>query len=172
MHSERLPHTVSPAKLAQRRIVMCGNIPLGSLDRLCEQLIGSDGDVELQLEFGKDDQGFTTITGSASTQVELICQRCMSEMELELNAKIALALVADDEAASKLPGRYEPILADDSGFLALRSLVEDDLILALPIVAKHDASCGFVDENSSVEEEIEAETSAENPFSVLEILKH
>lgn len=149
---------------------MCGNIPLSSLDRLCELVIGSDGDVELQLEFGKDDQGFTTIAGSASTTVKLICQRCMSEMDLGLDATIALALVADDEAASTLPDRYEPILADNAGFLELRSLVEDDLILALPIVAAHDTSCGFVGEKP--EAGTDAVASTENPFSVLKILKN
>jgi uncharacterized protein len=172
MQSERLPHTVSPAKLAQRRIILDGNIPLGKLDRLSEQLVKIDtGElVALRLEFGKDKQGFTTIVGSASTQVELICQRCMEAMTFDLSAVISLALVADDEAASELPDRYDPILVESSGLIPLRSLVEDDLILALPIVAYHDSPCGYVDDKQT--EESGVESSVENPFSVLEILKH
>ena len=173
MQSEHLPHTVNPAKLAQRRIVLDGNIPLGKLDRLSEQLVklDSDGLVALQLEFGKDKQGFTTIIGSASTQVELICQRCMKEMTFDLSAVISLALVADDEAANELPDRYDPILVESSGLMPLRSLVEDDLILALPIVAYHDSPCGYADDEKHTEES-SVEASVENPFSVLEILKH
>lgn len=169
MQTERLPKTVNPARLAQRRIVMRGSIPLSNLERLCEQLTGADGVVELELEFGTDDQGYTTITGSSSSKVGLVCQRCMNEMAFELNADIHLALVADDEAASELPDRYDPILADQSGFMPLHSLIEDDLILALPIVAYHDEACGYVEENASKDADFDA--SAENPFSVLEILK-
>jgi uncharacterized protein len=149
---------------------MRGNIPLNSLDRLCGQLTNDDGLVEVQLEFGKDREGFTTITGSAATKVGLICQRCMDEVKFDLQAIISLALVADDDAASKLPDRYEPLLAEASGVMLLRSLVEDDLILALPIVAYHDFSCGLV-EKIEAPDEADAEISVENPFSVLEILK-
>ena len=171
MQSERLPHTVHPAKLAQRRIAVGGNIPLDMLERLCEQLTRSDGLVELELEFGKDDQGFTTIIGSVSTRVGLICQRCMDEMIFDLRAEIALALVADEDAASQLPDRYDPILVEKPGIVPLRSLVEDDLILALPIVAYHDSACGYVDDKKQVEDSVD-ESSVDNPFSVLEILKH
>ncbi|MBL4585306.1 MAG: DUF177 domain-containing protein [Pseudomonadales bacterium] len=170
MQQERLPKTVNPARLAQRRIVMRGELPLSDLDRLCEQLVGSDGVVELELEFGEDEQGHTTIAGSASTKVELICQRCMDKMLHSVTANINLALVADDDAVNELPDRYEPIMADRSGFLSLRCLIEDDLILALPIVGYHDENCGFVDEDAEKEQDIEV--SVENPFSVLEILKH
>ena len=149
---------------------MGGDIPLSDLDRLCEQLLGSEGVVELQLSFGSDDQGFTTITGSASTKVSLTCQRCMDKMMFDLSTDISLALVVDDDAVNELPDRYEPILVEKAGFMPLKSLVEDDLILALPIVAYHDSDCGFVDEDATQEEE--AEVSKPNPFSVLEVLKH
>ena len=169
MQIERLPRTVNPAKLAQRRIELRGEIPLSDLDRLCQQLLGSEGQVALQLDFGSDKQGFTTIIGSVSAKVGVTCQRCMDKLMLDVTAKINLALVADDEAANELPDRYEPIMAEDKGFLPLRALIEDDLILALPIIAYHETACGFVDEDSK---EIDIEVSKENPFSVLEVLKH
>ncbi|MBV1959094.1 MAG: metal-binding protein, partial [Pseudomonadales bacterium] len=69
------------------------------------------------------------------------------------------------------PDRYDPILVESSGLMPLRSLVEDDLILALPIVAYHDSSCGYANDEKQTEEP-GVEASVENPFSVLEILKH
>lgn len=62
----------------------------------------------------------------------------MQAMELLLRSTVRVALLASAEEAGALPEEIEPMLAPD-GRLSVADLVEEELLLALPIVALHEA---------------------------------
>jgi uncharacterized protein len=63
----------------------------------------------------------------------------------------------------------EDTLYSDDGFVDIDEVVEDELILALPLVAMHeDTAC---DENWQASGSISDTTTKENPFAVLQQLK-
>ncbi len=70
-----------------------------------------------------------------------VCQRCLGTLTVALEAPIAVGVVQDIAAEQRLPRRLDPwIVTDEEGDLF--DLAEEELLLALPIVALHeDESC-------------------------------
>ena len=75
--------------------------------------------------------------------------------------------------ADDFPERYEAIEVNEFGEVNLHGLIEDELILAMPLVAKHDPKNCQVDRDAMSWGEIEEESKDEsdNPFAVLQELK-
>jgi uncharacterized protein len=77
----------------------------------------------------------------------------------------------DDSAQEEIPQRYDVVETDEHGEVNLRQLVEDELILALPLFPMHDE--GQCDSNKVQMSwgEIEPEPEKPNPFAILQELK-
>lgn len=76
----------------------------------------------------------------ARTDVQLVCQRCLGPMTVRVAAACSFRFVRDEDEATRLDEESEDdVLAlPKRGLLDLHELVEDELILALPIVPRHD----------------------------------
>lgn len=159
-----LPRWVAARKLAARGQVLGGAIAACDLPRLSAAVLAADAQVEVELAFTPGDQ-VPEIHGRVRVGVMLTCERCLEPVEMVLAATPALGLVRSDEDAARLPARLEPcfVLAEE---LDLFDLVEEELLLALPIVARHREECCRL----RPVEPAAAET-AESPFRVLERLK-
>ncbi len=86
--------------------------------------------------------------------------------------EVRLGLVVSDEEARQLPEGMEPLLVTESP-MPLSEIVEDELILALPLIPMHSPdACKGVEplRRSRVIAESDQER-ADNPFAVLESLK-
>lgn len=172
MSKERLPVQLDPVRLAETGRLLEGTLPLSSMKRLGEMLLDQEGEVDVRLEFGIDQEGAYCVTGRIACRVMLECQRCLKAMEFEIDSDIALGIVDSQEAAELLPSHYEPLVVED-GPLFTRDLVEDELLLSLPLVPMHpeeECSVGreqLVSETQDSNEEVERE----NPFSALADLK-
>jgi uncharacterized protein len=81
---------------------------------------------------------------------------------------VRLAIVANEKQAELVSGDREPMLVTD-GQLFLMDLIEDELILALPIIPRHPEGECPRDESQGGEEG--GQRAAENPFAVLRSLK-
>lgn len=132
-----LPHTIQPKKCAEQRKTLQGSLSLKLFQRLKDLLTDSEGTVDLQLEFGKDEQGLFFVRGQVDTVLHLYCQRCMEVMGWPLSVSISLSPVFSDAAARELPQRYEPLLLQEDR-INLVDLIEEELLLNLPLVPKHD----------------------------------
>lgn len=106
--------------------------------------------------------GKPVIEGELTGEIESTCQRCMKAVSLALNERFQV-LVAPEERADE-PGGYEPIVADPS-HLDLRWLADEEALLALPLVAMHEAEdCAQAAAASSGEQE---EHVRQRPFQNL-----
>lgn len=107
----------------------------------------------------------------ARTEVQLVCQRCLGPMALVIEAERSFRFVRDEEEAACLDEESEDdVLAlPQRGLLDLHELVEDELILALPIVPRH-ATCPEPLPLPANEPEDE-EAPPPNPFQALAALK-
>ncbi|MCX2981381.1 hypothetical protein EYC98_10945 [Halieaceae bacterium IMCC14734] len=170
MFTEPLPSTLDARKAAVRGVSVSGNLALPKMERISTLLASTEGSVEAECVFSKDEENRSVIDISVRATVEITCQRCLEPMPLELVAENRLALVADDDEAKALPERLEPLLLEDEN-CDLWSLVEDEIILKLPIVGYHDtAACKQTLEEYKAPPP-EAGSGKENPFAVLEQLK-
>jgi uncharacterized protein len=74
----------------------------------------------------------------AGTVLNLVCQRCLQPMAVPLELDSKLRFVADEAQAEALDEHSEEDVLALTAALDLHELVEDELILALPLVPRHD----------------------------------
>jgi uncharacterized protein len=75
---------------------------------------------------------------SAHAQLALVCQRCLGPLPTRLATERSFLFVADEAVAAELDADHEDDVLALTRSLDLRSLVEDELLLALPLVPRHD----------------------------------
>ncbi|KAA1446822.1 hypothetical protein F1E15_26235, partial [Escherichia coli] len=76
-----------------------------------------------------------------------------------------------DEQVEALPEEYEPIDVNEFGEIDLLAMIEDEIILSLPVVPVHDSEHCEVSEADMVFGELPLEAEKPNPFAVLASLK-
>ncbi|ALP53366.1 hypothetical protein Tel_09490 [Candidatus Tenderia electrophaga] len=171
MSPQHLPVQIAPFRLARQGQVLAGTLELTGMARLAEAVVDVAGDAGVQLQFGIDEQGTHYAKGHLSAQVERVCQRCLQTVTERIESDVALGFVASDEQARKLAPDYEPCMVGSEP-IQLADLVEDELILALPIVALHEDACEpFLERLHSEAEQSDRTQDKPNPFAVLAELK-
>ena len=136
--SNQLPKTVDPYRLAGRGAELRGWVPLRDMARLGTRLASADGVVDVSLRFGTDADNTRYVEGRLEVSLRLTCQRCLEIMELPIAQTVRLGLVTDDAGGvERLPAHYEPLVIEDDS-LDLAGMVEDEILLALPIVPMHE----------------------------------
>lgn len=103
----------------------------------------------------------------ASARVHRTCQRCLQPVELELHVDRRLRFVADENLAAELDADAEEDVLALERALDLHELVEDELLLALPMVPRHDPCPQPLPTPGMPAGEAQADTAAAHPFAVL-----
>ena len=170
MQNLKLPITIDPFKSAQRRLTCQGTFELTEMNRLLAACYSCSGQIEVDINFDVDELGLIAISGKGSAPVMLTCQRCNEAFENILEIDFTFSPVKNAEAADELPSYYDAIELDENGEVNLRDLVEDELILAIPLIPRHELKdCKA--EADSVWGELPEELEKPNPFDVLKQLK-
>ncbi len=169
---DRLPVNIEPLRLAKAGRSMHGRLALTQMQRLKQSLQSAQGDADVELHFGVDENGVHYVRGLVRADLELVCQRCLQPISLHVDAELVLGIVASEREAGRLPGEYEPLLVGEDGLIRLSDLVEDELLLALPIVAMHPEGECAPAARPVAEPEAGEENEAQSPFAVLEKLKN
>ncbi len=104
----------------------------------------------------------------AEAELPLICQRCLQPLQQPLALAREFQFVRDDEEADQLDADVEHEVLVISRDLDLRQLVEDELLLDLPLVPRHEVCPAPL----AVPPEAAAdEAEAPHPFAALAALK-
>ncbi len=144
--SNQLPHSlpefVDPIRLAETRQVLQGRVSVLAMPRLMAALDMpplSTREVDVDLAFSVDGQGVRRVLGSLRAELDAICQRCLQPMIVPLHVNIALGIVRALDEVEQLPGEYEPlVLASVTEAQSLAAIIEDELLLALPVAPLHE----------------------------------
>jgi uncharacterized protein len=128
---------LNPWRLAAEGGQLESALALEGLPRLAALLNRTDGMVTVTMAAGVDEQGTQFIVGRLNTVVEMVCQRCLGPFWLPLDLTVLLGLARTEAEADHLPESYEPLLVPEGGLL-LADWVEDELLLALPQIPRHD----------------------------------
>ncbi|MGV6988419.1 23S rRNA accumulation protein YceD [Testudinibacter sp. P80/BLE/0925] len=171
MQKVKLPLTVDPVKDAQRRLDYVGYYAPNQLERLQASVSRVLNNAQVRLSFSVDPQRLVVMKGHATVEVELICQRCDKPFTMTLDSEFCYSPVSNMDQAELLPEIYEPIEFNEFGEIDLRDVVEDELMLSLPLVAMHDPEHCEVSVAEQVFGELPAEAEKPNPFAVLANLK-
>ncbi len=114
---------------------------------------------------------------AVTADMRLVCQRCLQAMDWPVESRSRVALVPDLAAADRLPDGLESIIVENDR-VSVRDLVEEELLLALPVVPKCDAgdSCSRLASQAAAVEAPQAvvpePVATQTPFAQLgELLK-
>lgn len=134
--SGRLPREVDPIRLADEGIRLQGELAASGFARLAAVLPGGrlTEPVAVDLRFERGPHGERLLRGTVSTVIEATCQRCLAPVRIALAAAPCAVLVRSDDAAGA--GGAAEVLAVE-GLCSLPDLVEDELLLAMPMFARH-----------------------------------
>jgi uncharacterized protein len=147
-----------------------GSLPVAALPRLCSALAGSEGSVDYRLDFGRDTLGTDYVDVHALASLTLVCQRTLEPFALPVAVDNRLGLIRREQDEAGLPPGCEPLLVAEDGRLAPADVIEDELLLALPLVPMNPDS-SLPDAVAGHGEDDEAVAKQDNPFAVLRELK-
>jgi uncharacterized protein len=160
-----------------------GRTPIASMERLSASAHGApeggdptpEGEVrwtahgEVRERLGAAPQVWLHL--SAETALPMTCQRCLQPVVEPLEVDRWFRFVASEEEAAEEDTDAEEDLLVLQRQLKLLELIEDELLLALPVIARHDACPDPLPQPEDLADDAEEETKAPNPFAVLEALK-
>ena len=172
------PHRLDVATFAGARGELAGDWPADRLTRLVAATL-APGDGTDRPAVGWQARGERRVLPGAGkqpslmvgadTEVTLECQRCLQPMRVPLHAERRIFFVEGEEAAAALDAESDDDVLALTPALDLADLVEDELLLALPLVPRHE-QCPEPLPRAFVEHD-PATDPADNPFAVLAALK-
>ncbi len=110
-----------------------GVLPVAELPRLVEALADDRGEVTYRLDFEQGELGGLQLHVVLSAGLVLECQRTLESFVYPAAVDTRLGLLGDEQEADALPGDCEPLLLEH-GAVSPRRVIEDELLLALPLV--------------------------------------
>lgn len=164
MNTNRLIHKIEPYRFARAGIEMEGDLPVSSLKRLVKMLSDASGSVHLRLSFFME-KGTALVKVNGEVNVMLECQRCLTSYSTPISLDYTLAVVEHDAAVAELSEGYEPFVLS-AAFMSPVDIIEDELLLNVPVVPKHahgDPACMIL----PVVEDAPNQNKTESPFASL-----
>lgn len=143
------PQGVQPDKLVDASVLVAGppsgttlarSYALADLSRLSAAGAGEGSALNVSFTFRRL-EGRVAIEGALEGAARLTCQRCMNPVDVPLREQFNVILVQDEAELSEEIAGYEPVLGDPTR-VDLRALAEDQALLALPLVPRHDLDEG------------------------------
>lgn len=171
--SARIPEFIDPWLLADRGAIIAGEYDLTSLERLNGLLQEREGSVSFELNFSRDAKSRARITGFVRSELRLECQRCLEMMRMPVDAQLDLVVIQVSAEAEIIPDECEPVMVED-GLLKVVDLVEDELLLAVPLIPMHEPEQCSVHPTDRVicAESADQDGPAEaSPFAILSSMK-
>ena len=132
-----IPRQVSATKAVATRQRFIGTLSLSQMPRLAAQLADNSGAVDVSLEAGKDAAGLAWLTGTIAGDLSLTCQRGLHPFPWSCHVDTRLRLVASELEEERAMEAAETCLVQDDALL-LRDVVEDEILLALPMMPRCD----------------------------------
>ncbi len=164
MRGSSLPALVDPIKLADSGTRLTGQLPVKAMGRLRALCLDESDKVSINLSFERSgDRTLGRMQGTIVAGLQVVCQRCLEKMTLVLRAEPSAILIRAQDGEDIIARDTDLLVVD--GPILLSNIVEDELLLAMPMVSMHD-----IDECLAGEHRHRQERP--NPFSVLGELKH
>ncbi|WP_374669215.1 DUF177 domain-containing protein [Ramlibacter sp.] len=172
------PRRLDIRRLAEREAVIGGELPLQDLPRLREEAPTAEPATPvvwqawMGLEARAGGAARPTLRLEARTTLPLTCQRCLQPVAVALAVDRAFRFEADEAAAAAEDEFSDEVdVLVESRRFDLLELLEDELVMALPVVPRHDTCPAPVTLSSADPGFEQALRERENPFAALAKLK-
>lgn len=172
-----LVRTVDVFELARTGGRAAGEVAIAALPRLRASLASERGAVEAALVGRTDAQRRPAAVLEFTGEVDLICDRCSAALPWPLQGRASYWFVRGEDELARIPvdeADDEPLLG--STRFDLHALVEDELLLALPMSPRHStcsptAVAALPDRPAQPAEQPAEQPAKPRPFAVLAGLK-
>src|SRR5688572_21885851 len=139
--ADGIPLRVKASQAVSRHEAFTGVVPLAKLPRLAATLADPAGELHVELQAMRDEEGQDWLHGEIRGRLPLTCQRGLHGFEWNCDVALSLALVESETDEEKLLKDTESYRVEDDE-LPLRELVEEEVLLALPMMPRcEDPDC-------------------------------
>ena len=171
------PQRLDVAAFSQEKAQLSGRESLQSFSRLVKEAHGPADELAIAWQTqgerlrASDGVVYPAMHLRVQAELQLTCQLCMSEAAVPVEVDRHFIFVAGEEAAAALDDQSEEDVLALSPEFNLRELIEDELLMALPLVPRHE-QCPEAPSLSVEDADFqEAMEEKPNPFASLVSLK-
>ena len=173
------PLRLDVAVFAKEAGQLDGRWPLRSLERVASSTVAGDGVAEeVEVRWSARGERRSAHGGEAQIRLHLQanaqvlqeCQRCLSPVRVPLSIERSFLFVHGEDTAARLDADSEDDVLALTRSLDVRELVEDELLLAMPLVPRHELCPEPLKVPASADEHT-TDFVQPNPFAALEALK-
>lgn len=181
MSANNFPTQIEPFKWAEQGFQWAGQVPLTRFVRIAREAIAQvepqSVQVSCRLYIDEYHRRVAWLDGELKTQVSVVCQRCLEPIDVPLETSVHLALLMDEALVERLDEDADFVILseeqivhgtdDVDNAIDLIELLEDELLLSMPISPRHE-SCEHKHQPAI---QAEPEEKRDNPFEILAGLK-
>jgi len=168
-----LKRTYSVKKERSQKNTYTGVVESKEFSRLAESVMNIVHPVDISFNIFDGYGELAEFKGQYKASVTLQCQRCLSGFETDIAHDFHFYIGREDQVDQvdhELTG-YEVVSTVDGDLLDIISVVEDDIILNLPLIAAHETDCNEYLLEMNKRADAEPTVIKKNPFAVLEGFK-
>lgn len=146
---------IDSVAFASRRGIVSGRLQLSTLPRLQALLSDVSGGIDFEVS-GESSEGRVFLAVKLEGRLPLQCQRCLDAtlFDLSVHSRVLLVMPGENWPEDGQPGGLDDALCDAieaSRELDLVPVLEEEVLLALPIVPRHE-KCELPASNQSFRE--------------------
>lgn len=181
MSKQKLPRVLPLRKSATAGVEISGYIAGEDLSRVGEAVESARQDFAVKMRLGYNDSRKMVVDIKVTGVLNMECQRCLDPVEINIATDSTLLVVAHDEEAKAAIKESEPLVIDDDQ-LDVYGLIEDEILLSLPIIPMHQSEKASIADATNMDsmnseavlpntETATVRAQRDNPFDVLVNLK-
>lgn len=163
-----LPKNIAFDKWADIGFTWQGNVPVTDLPRLAEQVM-ADEMLMVALTLTQQDK-ILWLNYDIKAVLSVACQRCLDPMPVDISGNYRMAILDSENKIGYLNALDETadyvlldeVCLDDKKMIPVADMLEDELLLAIPLSPRHDDCDMYTDSVGDVVDE-----PTENPFAIL-----
>lgn len=155
------PTVINPWTVAHNAELIEGKFDLSLFERVISLQNKQHGDVLAKVQISKVSKDKLSVTGQLNYDLALVCQRCLEAMPEHYDFPFELIIVKYEALLESLPKGEDGIVCEES--LDLIQLLEEEVLLKLPMIARHDNCVGLTTEEK-------LEKGGQTPFASLKDL--
>ncbi|MBL4763419.1 MAG: DUF177 domain-containing protein, partial [Gammaproteobacteria bacterium] len=140
-----LPMELDPFREAEKGQHFEGVFTRAQMQRLmgmhlCDTAQETDDKITVILDFGISIEGYKSVQCDIVASLTRKCQRCLECFVEKTQLQSHIAFVRSEREVDEIPENLEPYVVADN-LMRLSEFVEDELILALPVIPMHEEMC-------------------------------
>ncbi len=179
MSSPSFPQWIEPIKWAEQGYSWSGDIPLERFNRIASESMVTAHNQHIHVQCTLTwKNGMAWLNASLKVSLPMQCQRCLEPVNTLIVTHVQLALLEDAAQAERLDEEADYIILSEEHIvhpaphpnqMDLLALLEDELLLSVPLAPRHE-DCDYTVPTVVIADE-ETLPERKNPFEILATLK-